>query len=380
MKRNAEPASGESAAKKSNTRTTLSIVNHSSFLHEHFNNNKFSDFKLNFKNGKTLDLHKIILCPQSEFFDSCLTIGMQESQENKIEAEEEEEDMLTNLLRSLYTGRLHVTEESNLVALILLSEKYMLTACTTQLVIHLTKNINESNAMECLQLELEKFEELNTAVKEYMADHASDILDGSSFLPFDVDIFSTLLTTLVNSSNGLKGHSAVYRWVNHNKEDRSKYSFDLTEAVELAMQRAPVPCSPKFITHQYSRNVFSHEDKRVIVMDTNRHEIYGTKCKKFKVILIDRCYLLQVGLAVGEDRYFLNCMNGTVSSSMHYARSVGMYAPCFANGTVIEVMYDKESIIFRVNGGTQFRAFVNIPDGDMYPVFVADCYASFELM
>src|SRR3989338_8669956 len=94
--------------KRQNTSATLQIEQKTSFLRDQFNKQEYSDCQIIFKSsGHSLYLHKLVLCTQSEFFKTCFSVGMQESQQNKIEVDiDEDEELVTSLLGSLYSNQL----------------------------------------------------------------------------------------------------------------------------------------------------------------------------------------------------------------------------------------------------------------------------------
>jgi hypothetical protein len=63
-----------------------------------FNTTEHSDCQVVFASGTTLHLHKIIICCQNDFFKSCFSSGMQESEHNKIIIDKDEDERLLTML------------------------------------------------------------------------------------------------------------------------------------------------------------------------------------------------------------------------------------------------------------------------------------------
>src|SRR3989338_9470726 len=128
---------------KTITMNTLTDSTHVTTFGNSFNKNVYSDCKIIFKKSKTtLQLHKFVICQQSLFFETCFASTMIEGLQSTIEIEEEEDErLLTDLLRAMYTSKLTIKEPEDIVPLLLLAKKYEITPWIPQLDEYLSKNI-----------------------------------------------------------------------------------------------------------------------------------------------------------------------------------------------------------------------------------------------
>jgi speckle-type POZ protein len=87
---------------------------------------RFSDVILNIR-GREFPAHKNILAARSEVFAAMLQHPMKEQSTNQIEIEDIEPDVLQELLRFIYTGRVQVDKlETMATGLFIAADKYLL--------------------------------------------------------------------------------------------------------------------------------------------------------------------------------------------------------------------------------------------------------------
>jgi hypothetical protein len=178
-----------------------------------FNTAEHSDCQVVFASGTTLHLHKIINCCQNDFFKSCFSSGMQESEHNKIIIDKDEDErLLTILIQTLYTAQLEC-ELSEIVDIIFTAEKYTFEHWVSLLSEHLSKNITENNALQCLQLNLEVNSIVKNGLKRFFANSSENILNEQSYLEMDPQVFPTVAEMLVTTNNGDKVQEAVHHWI-----------------------------------------------------------------------------------------------------------------------------------------------------------------------
>ena len=155
------------------TTIQFSVNNYYSQL---FNNESFSDFRIQFSNNTTLSLHKVILA-QSDFFRACFGSNMLEATESTMLIEENAE-LMTSLLQSLYSNELTVKQRSDIVPMLLLADQFQLDSAVTHLVEHLLSGLKRENVLECLELNLEnvKFQQIQLKVQKILSSEADQIL------------------------------------------------------------------------------------------------------------------------------------------------------------------------------------------------------------
>ncbi|RPA78878.1 hypothetical protein BJ508DRAFT_348864 [Ascobolus immersus RN42] len=91
-----------SASKRSAPRSAYRTLK-DSLLNALLKDGKYSDLVLKCR-GEVFNVHKAVICPQSDFFEACVESGMRESVENVIELVEEEPDDVKRLLEFFYSG------------------------------------------------------------------------------------------------------------------------------------------------------------------------------------------------------------------------------------------------------------------------------------
>jgi hypothetical protein len=163
---------------------------------------------------------------------------MKESAKSVIEIEEDDEDLLTSLLKSLYTQEIGIESKKDIVSLLMLAEKYMLNNCAQRIAECLAQNISHANALQCLELDLDKYANVKESFSSYCVKNANIMLQGTSFLALDAGQISLLLSIIVNKTNGMKGIEVMTRWVEHNVEERSENTFSITKVVQTAAKRS----------------------------------------------------------------------------------------------------------------------------------------------
>jgi hypothetical protein len=170
---------------------TLKDKSYCTLFHNSFNNpNAYPDFEIKFyKSKNTILVHRYILAGRSSFFSAMFSNGMKESQENKMVIKDNEE-LMTLLIKSLYTGRFTVPSTNKAHPLLLLADKYQLPAHEKLLISFLERNINAYTALQCIDLDERKvYKGLVTKAKQCLRKNAAEILQGSAFLKMDADRF-----------------------------------------------------------------------------------------------------------------------------------------------------------------------------------------------
>jgi hypothetical protein len=308
--------------------------------------------------------------------------------------EDENEVLLTSLLKAMYTSELSISDTNDIIPLLLLAKKYEITAWISQLFDHLGDNINASNALQCLRLDLNMQPKMKQAVDAYIKQNANNILEERSYLTLDEDQFATVIEMLVNTSNKLQGYDAIQNWIEHDEEHRAGFSFALSKIVRIA---ATQQVSSSFVSFQQqycgSKAVLLERNRRIINNGSGSDcAALGTKCTRYKIRLISNCKYLMVGFATtafnkegtnyGSARncYYLLVEDGTLFCKDQNRNRMRYHVPCHTNGTIIEVLLQNNTIVYVVNGRRLRIAFTDVTD-DLYPAFdLIDPACSFEFV
>jgi hypothetical protein len=351
-----------------------------------FNEREYSDCQVLFKkSGSILHLHKNIICTQSGFFKACFASGMIETVKNIVEIDDEDERLVTILLQSLYTSKL-TGETTDLAPLTLIAEKYLMIASIPVLTDCLASSINDENALQCLHLDLDAHENVKKSLEKYLQRNSSNILEGNTYLSLEIQHFFKAIGMLVNATNGMKGIEAVHLWIEKEEEERAKYSLMLTREVQKATNRVAVQHVRFDLNHCSSSIVLSENSMRAT--GYGRSSVLGTACSRYTIRILDPSKHLMVGFAasisenphsfVQPTGFYMYCCDGTLcgqgGSGQYYATR------CYKRDTVIEAIYENETIRFVVNGNNLGVAFARVPS-KLYPALhIASGSASFELI
>jgi len=230
-------------------------------LTQHFNNQLYSDCQAWFpKSNTTLFLHRFILIINSDFFKACLELDMVESRTGTIRMEEDEQ-LMTGLIKGLYTCQVEVKHQRDVVPMILLAQKYQLNTLVPLLVRHLLNNMSADYMLQCLQLDLEHNQ--ITEVKEKIQRQFLQILKGSSYLTLSVEHWMSALSMFVNKNNDRSAFYAVQAWIEVDVENRAQYSYALNSAITKAANQRQISGAsfdPMFIG---KGAILTHNNKRI---------------------------------------------------------------------------------------------------------------------
>ncbi|KAJ8675229.1 hypothetical protein QAD02_011015 [Eretmocerus hayati] len=149
-------------------------------------NEEFSDIILSMK-GKTLHAHKSILANKSEVFAAMLTHNMAENQESCVDIEDVTCDVMKEVLRFMYSGKVNNLEDLSR-EIYLAADKYFIDGLKNKCERHLIKNISFINVFEYLN-----FAALNNApiLKDecmiFFKNNVKKVLQKSSTRLYDLD-------------------------------------------------------------------------------------------------------------------------------------------------------------------------------------------------
>lgn len=334
-----------------------------------------------------LHLNKNILSVCSEFFRACFEHEMRESTEGIVRIDDNEE-LMTELLRSMYSDNISIPSSEALVDMILLAQKYHFDFVIPSFCKHIMANpaVLKDNVLKYMNINLEPkcFERVRFHLKRVMQESSSSILTGDELLTLDIEPLINTLDLIVNNDNFSLSFEAIYKWIEVDEEKRAPYTYALLKTIREAINRVnstqhgvtfdPTYCS----THL----MLSHNNKRVLKdakPETNRSAL-GTKCNKFSIRLIKNCGGLMVGMAPRtinkEGRnwnscgWYLHCGTGCLFSQDNLRKREYMPKENYAEGTIIEVELSSEGdLSYTVDGEPMGVAYQGLKDMDLYPAF-----------
>ncbi len=365
-----------------------------------FNEEQYSDLKVVFpQSNHTLHLHRNIICSSSDFFKACLSHEMKESNEGGIVtmSEEDDEELMTEMFRACYRFEIDIpNDNTRIVPLIQLAQKYQFNSLLPTLVSHLVRNMDlKTNMLQCLHLDLDsdaQLKEVKKRLEVHLQKSSVKILEGNSYLTLDFLQWRNALQMMVNRENRLLAYDAIQSWIMFDAENRSAHSLVLSNMVKDAALKKPMDTAsfdPEFCG---SRATLSHDRKR-IKTDGRRNarncSAMGiSPCKEFSVRLLGNCKNLMIGVAsrtntsfqkesenFGTCGWYLYCCNGNLYSQNGDLGTPYMDQLCFKDGTVIGVkLSDSGELSFSVNEVSHGVAFRGLPTDELYPAF--DMYNS----
>jgi len=367
------------------TMSTISFANKTK-LSQYFNDKTISDCKLLFTKSETiLFLHKFILMIESDFFKACFEHDTIESREGIVKIDQEDDEkLLTDLIKSLYTCHLEINDKKQVVPLILLAQKYKLNALIPVLIDHLISTMDCSNAVQCLHLDLEQdqFKTVKRAMKQRFEMSSDEILKGKTYFTLSVEQWMSVLEMLVHKYNDKSAFYAINSWIAEDVENRAQYCFALNSQIGKAVQHnsPPMLFDPQFIGKSAT---LSRNNKRIAKNGESGFNCgaLGTKCASFSVRLIKNCGKMMIGMApraINKDGqnynrcgWYLSSKTGRLHSQTQsgddgqYFLSPGFYRP----GAVVGVSLENGEMSFSVDGQASRVAFRGLNDFDLYPAF-----------
>lgn len=197
------------------------------------------------KSNNVLHLHKNIIS-QYEFFQTCFDIDMTESRNSTIElGEDVDEELMTCLIKSFYTGKLVVPDNkiSTFLILILLADEYLVKPVIPLLVTELITYMNSSNVLECLDLNLDddQFSKVRITMQCILQSKFEEVFkEKNSYTNLSIDKWSTALNLLVNKNNVAKVLELVHNWIEYDEKNRSSYCYHLTGIVKQGSLFCPI--------------------------------------------------------------------------------------------------------------------------------------------
>lgn len=140
----------------------------------------FSDIKFDL-DGKIVYAHKTILANRSDIFAAMFEQDMKENSQNKVEINDIDYEVFTEMLRFIYTGKVNEFEKMA-KSLLIVSEKYALEGLRVMCTKHLCGTLSTDNAFEYLDLaDVHSIDELKTQAINFIVSRAEDIENFAGF-------------------------------------------------------------------------------------------------------------------------------------------------------------------------------------------------------
>ncbi len=238
----------------------IAIITRSSSIEPLFNVEESADYKIIFTtSGRVLHVHEFILSAHSEKFRALFSSGMKETETRTIPLYEEpdEEELVISLLRALYCNTLEICSPYDIVPLIGKADMLLLTEWEELLVDFLAKNMNEYNVLQSLSLK-EKHPSIEKATTRFLTPHPFGQINTTfeailyhgvvGILNHNFEKFKEQLFKLSPYCSSDAVIFAVSQWVDHDVENRARYSFELSKAPTANSQyqsRKTVPTNVK---------------------------------------------------------------------------------------------------------------------------------------
>lgn len=248
--------------------------NSSNFLESAFNQEDFSDFQIRFEpSDNRLYVHKVILAQGSSFFRACLRSPMVESLENVMtihtcspgvvmttddddvnssigsgseqttihhinhnhndNSSYDNEQLFTEMIRSLYTGRVTLNEQSQLVPMLKMAGKYGIEPLEHELATYLSEHLSDENLLDCYTLDTHspKLQKLFQRVQIRASGQALFLLASNRILQLNYQVIHQLLSHVASVSLLSLCLDTIVRWIEYDEVNRAQYSFQLTKLV-----------------------------------------------------------------------------------------------------------------------------------------------------
>ncbi|XP_023318662.1 speckle-type POZ protein B-like [Trichogramma pretiosum] len=137
-----------------------------SFLSE-----KFSDVKL-IVEEQEIPAHKIVLSAASPVFRAMFTHDMLENEENSVKITDVSANIVTEMLRFIYTGQMDATETDTIIELLAVSDKYQIDSLKNKCGKMLCDDLSTENAIDILVASHKyKVKHLENEVIKFVTNH-----------------------------------------------------------------------------------------------------------------------------------------------------------------------------------------------------------------
>jgi hypothetical protein len=297
---------------------------------------------------------------------------MIESKYNKIVVEEDDEDILTTLLEALYIGDLLVEDNTKIVPLLMIANKYLLNPFIEKLSRLISYRIDECSVIEYIRLP-DPNNIIKPAVQRYLMINYDVVLSRNDYLELDDDVFVLLISTIVYTGIRERVVQAIVKWIEHNVKERIQYCTGFEQLILKAND-----------TPFYTRRMFDCKlcySVTLAVEGKARHlrkqwsSFHAEKSESYAIRMIKNCGRMYIGFTSrylnswkkNKSGYYLKISDGGIRGQ-DGTHSKYCDEELSLPGTVIEVILKDHTIRFLVNGKNYGVAFTNVAE-NLIPTF-----------
>lgn len=146
---------------------------------------ELSDVTITAPDGKSFYLHKCILSAHSIVFERMFKIEMKEKNQNTVKIEDIQYDVLEELFRFIYTGKISDRAVKIINELFIAAEKYCIESLKELCEDIMTNNLDNDNAMDYLKFAMMTHaEKLEFEAIKYVSFHIDDFINKQDFDDF----------------------------------------------------------------------------------------------------------------------------------------------------------------------------------------------------
>jgi hypothetical protein len=343
-------------------------------IRKSFNDKKYADCEVVFeKSGNVLYLHKHVLCANSEFFDACFSSDMIETKYNKIVVEDDEEELLTTLLEALYVGDLLIEDNTKIVPLLMIANKYLLSPFIEKLSRLISYRIDERSVIEYIGLP-DPNNIIKPAVQRYLMINYELVLSRNDYLELDDGGFELLISTIVFTGNKDNVVQAVVKWIEHNVIERIQYCAGFEQLI-LKATGTPFYSQRKFDCKLCYSVTLSEDGKVARHLLNQWSSFHAEKSESYAIRMMKNCGRMYIGFTSrylnswkkNTSGYYLKISDGRIRGQ-DGTHSKYCDEELSLPGTVIEVILKDHTIRFLVNGKDYGVAFTNVAE-NVIPTF-----------
>ena len=196
---------------------------------------KYCDFRI-IVNGYIFPVHKSVVGPLSDFFDSMFFSEMRETYEHQVIIDTISKDVMELVVEFFYTSKIQIT--SNNVYDIMEAANYLNLQNVKQFCTNFL--LNEVEPENCFKLKkiskLYDCQTLTRKIDSVIERHFETVLSSKEFLTLDVDEVKSLLNLKKKKvSSEDRVYDAIIGWVKNDVSSRSTHIGELFSAINLSV-------------------------------------------------------------------------------------------------------------------------------------------------
>ena len=243
-------------------------------------NNQLCDVEIRC-GSKSIKCHRVILASVSGYFRAMFMGEMLESKQTVINIQDIDENVMENIIKYAYNGKITIHIENVqtiLYAASILQIESVANACSEFMKDHL----HPDNCVEVLAFaNLHNQEQLIKYTEDFFVENFVEVSFRPNFVSVSPDVMEKLLSSdYLNVANEIEVYEAVMRWVDNDRENRKNYLPSLISKIKL----------PLIETHYLMEKVAVNElirsshDCRDLLEEANYYHMYlGNLTTELKV-------------------------------------------------------------------------------------------------